>query len=83
MSARRASRASFSTLKGVSGSRVNLTVLPVFEVLIAGSLSGRNDTDRVATHCVGHGQALVTNKTDGNEAIFTLVVTTVVALNAV
>src|SRR3546814_3365263 len=56
MVAKRASRALASSLSGMFGSRLNLTVFRVFVSFIGFSFSGGNNADAVASHGIHHSQ---------------------------
>jgi hypothetical protein len=83
MAAKRASRALASSLSGVFGARVNLTVFPVRVSFIGFSLSGGNNTADVAANGVNHGQFHHANEADREKTILTIVLAVVVPIEAV
>lgn len=58
IAAKRASRVLASSLSGVLGARVNLTVFPVVVSFIGFSLSGGDEADCVATHGVNVAESI-------------------------
>src|SRR3546814_18829157 len=80
MVAKRASRALASSLSGMFGSRLNLTVFRVFVSFIGFSFSGGNNADAVASHGIHHSQFHRANEADREETIFAIVLATVVTI---